>query len=116
MPDRNREGPRALATILADLFTVRGYSRVGVRSLLETAWNEAVGKPSSDQTCLGDIRRGVLDVTVAHSALLQELSAFRKEELLRALQRHPAGFRIRDFRFRLGVVDHAHHRPDGKSS
>ena len=38
------------------------------------------------QTRLGEVRRGVLNVTVAHSTLLEELMAFRKPALLAALR------------------------------
>jgi predicted nucleic acid-binding Zn ribbon protein len=45
-----------------------------------------------------------LEVLVAHSALLQELS-FRKEELLEALRRQIPEEPVREIRFRLGSVD-----------
>ena len=43
------------------------------------------GRAACRQTQLGEVRRGVLNVTVAHSALLEELAAFRKPALLAAL-------------------------------
>ena len=86
MSNPTRRGPRALSDILGELFTVRGYGRLRARQDLEDAWNKAVGEPYWRQTRLGEVRRGVLNVTVAHSMLLEELSAFRKSSLLRALR------------------------------
>jgi hypothetical protein len=104
----NRRGPRALSEILGELFTVRGYGRFQARQELEEAWNAAVGQPQCRQTLLGEVRRGVLNVTVSHSALLEELAAFRKPALLAALRSGAPGTVIHDIRFRVGPVE-----PDG---
>ena len=45
-----------------------------------------MGEPNCHQTQPGEVRRGILSVTVAHSTLLEELSAFRKTVLLEALR------------------------------
>jgi hypothetical protein len=45
-----------------------------------------------------------LSITVAHSALLEELAAFRKAELLAALRRDAPSTPIHDIRFRVGPV------------
>jgi predicted nucleic acid-binding Zn ribbon protein len=99
----NRRGPRALSDILGELFTVRGYGRFLAQQQLEDAWNAAVGEPLCRQTRLGEVRRGVLNVTVSHPALLEELAAFRKPELLAALRAGAPGTTIHDIRFRVGV-------------
>src|SRR5262245_40846672 len=97
----NRRGPRALSEILGELWTVRGYGRVWARHELEQAWNAAVGEPLCRQTQVGEVRRGVLNVTVAHPAVLEELVAFRKPTLLAALRSGAPGTVIRDLRFRV---------------
>jgi hypothetical protein len=97
-------GPRALSDILGELFTVRGYGRLRARQELEDAWNAALGKPTCWQTRLGEVRRGVLNVTVAHSTLLEELAAFRKPALLEALRSGAPATTIHDIRFRVGAV------------
>ena len=74
------------------------------RQELEDAWNEAVGEAYCRQTLLGEVRRGVLNVTVAHSTLLEELSAFRKPSLLKALRSGAPATTIHDIRFRVGPV------------
>jgi predicted nucleic acid-binding Zn ribbon protein len=100
----NRRGPRQLSEILGELFTVRGYGRLLARQELEEAWNAAVGEPYCRQTRLGDVRHGVLNVTVAHSTLLEELAAFRKPRLLAALGTNAPATPIHDIRFRVGEV------------
>jgi predicted nucleic acid-binding Zn ribbon protein len=100
----SRRGPRPLSEILGELFTVRGYGRLRARQELEDAWNAAVGEPSCRQTRLGEVRRGVLNVTVAHSTLLEELAAFRKPGLLAALRSGAPATTIHDIRFRVGEI------------
>jgi predicted nucleic acid-binding Zn ribbon protein len=104
MSNPSRRGPRPLSDILGELFTVRGYGRLRARQELEDAWNTAVGEPYCRQTRLGEVRRGVLNVTVAHSTLLEELSAFRKPALLAALRSDAPATSIHDIRFRVGTV------------
>ena len=69
----------------------RGYGRLRGLKELEDAWNAAVGEPQCHQTRVGEVRRGVLNVTVAHSTLLEELAAYRKPALLAALRRDASG-------------------------
>jgi hypothetical protein len=99
-----RRGPRALSEILGELFTVRGYGRLQARQELEEAWNVALGEPYCRQTRLGEVRRGVLNVTVAHPTLLEELAAFRKPALLAALRSGAPATAIHDIRFRIGLI------------
>jgi hypothetical protein len=106
MSERNHRGPRALSAILGELFTARGYGGLRTLSKLEEAWNQAVGEPYSRQTRVGNMQDGVLNVTVAHPTLLEELRAFRKPELLDALRSSTVGMTIRDIRFRVGPVNY----------
>jgi hypothetical protein len=105
MINPNGRGPKPLSDILGDLFAARGFSRLRARKELEDAWNAAVGEPAWRQTRLGEVRRGVLNVTVGHSALLEELAAFRKPALLAALRDAAPGSVIHDVRFRVGPLD-----------
>ena len=66
-----------LSEVLDNLFATRGYGRLLAVKELEDAWNAAVGEPGCRQTRLGEVRRGILNVTVAHSTLLEELAAYR---------------------------------------
>jgi predicted nucleic acid-binding Zn ribbon protein len=101
----NGRGPKPLSEILGNLFAARGYGRLQASSELEQAWNAAVGEPGCRQTRIGGVRRGVLNVTVAHPALLEELSTFQKPILLEALRREAPSTPILDIRFRVGPID-----------
>src|SRR6516165_7071611 len=106
MPNSRYQLPRPLCSILGDLFTRRGYGRLHTLSALDDAWRRAVGEPYSWQTRVTDVRHGILNVLVTHSALLEELNAFRKCELLSALRSSNAALIIRDIRFSVGTVNH----------
>src|SRR5450759_5190654 len=90
--------PRSLSDILGEMFTVRGYGRLWARQELENAWDTAVGEPHCRQTRIGEVRHGVLNVTVAHSTLVEELVAFRKAALLASLRSGAPGTAIHDIR------------------
>jgi hypothetical protein len=104
MPNPIHREPRRLSDILGELFTARGYGRLQARQELEAAWNAALGEPLCRQTRLGEVRHGVLSVTVAHSTLLGELAAFRKPALLAALRACASASTIHDIRFRVGAI------------
>jgi predicted nucleic acid-binding Zn ribbon protein len=104
-PSPKRRGPKPVADILGELFAARGLGRLRARRELEDAWAAAVGEPGCRQTRLGEVRRGVLSVTVAHPALLEELAAFHKPALLAALREAAPGTVLHDIRFRVGPVD-----------
>src|SRR5262245_22044572 len=97
-------GAKSLSDILCELMAVRGYGRQFAREMLENAWNQAIGEPYYRQTQVGEMRHGVLSVTVAHPSILEELAAFRKATLLTALQLSDLGIAIRDIQFRVGSI------------
>jgi hypothetical protein len=97
-------GTRSLSDILCELIAVRGYGRLLAREMLESAWNTAIGEPYCRQTQVGEMRHGVLNVTVAHPSLLEELASFRKATLLAALQSSDLGTVIHDIQFQVGSV------------
>lgn len=105
MAEPKRRGPKALGDILGELFAARGYGRLRAVTELEVAWNSAVGEPACRQTQLGGVRRGVLNITVSHPSLLEELSAFRKPQLLAALRREVPTAVIHDIKFRVGPIE-----------
>ncbi len=104
MPNPDQRGPRPLSDVLGELFALRGYGRLHAMAGLQSAWDAAVGEPHRGRTRLGDVRRGTLTVTVDHPALLEELSAYRKGDLLQALRESCPEARIEDLRFRIGPV------------
>lgn len=111
MTPPNSKGPRSLGDALSSLFAAKGFSRLRAASELEDAWIETVGESAAPQTKLGGLRHGVLSIIVAHPALLEELAAFRKSELLAALREKVPNLSLQDLRFRVGSV-----QPDSEAA
>jgi predicted nucleic acid-binding Zn ribbon protein len=70
---------------------------------LETAWREVAGESLAGRTRVGAVRRGVWEITVETSALLQQIT-FQQRALLQQLQDKKPHFAIRQLRFRVGPV------------
>jgi predicted nucleic acid-binding Zn ribbon protein len=98
-------GPEVLGEVLSRLFTARGWGRRQERLRLEQAWAEAIGPERADQTRVGAIRRGVLEIEVGTAPLLQELVHFHKRRLLEQVRRRLHGVTVTDLRFRAGIVN-----------
>ena len=95
-----KRDPRRIADVLSDLLSQRGYAQVRTSEDCQAAWSKVVGDLSKF-TFAGDVKRGVLQVTVSNSVILQELT-FRKRELIEEVAQALPSHRIRDVRFRLG--------------
>ena len=102
MPPASPGGPENLSEVLSRLFTARGWGRKSERVALESAWAEAVGPDAAD-TRVNALRRGVLEVEVRTSVLMQELAQFRKRSILTAMRGRLPGVAITDIKFRAGV-------------
>lgn len=95
--------PQHVATILAQLMARRGYARQQGGAELQEAWRSAAGGVLAEYSRAAQVRRGALEVIVANSTLVQELS-FQKTTLLDALRRLLPDEAIKDLRFRVGQV------------
>lgn len=96
--------PQPIAEVLAQLLARRGYARQTAAAGCEAAWREAAGPSLAKLTRAGNIRRGVLEVFVANSTLLQEVG-FQKIQLLERLRQTLADESVRDLRFRVGPIE-----------
>ena len=96
--------PELIGDVLAQLMARRGFTRVRSAAACAAAWREAAGEMAARYTRVGGLRRKKLEVTVANSTLVQELS-FRKPALLAAMARLLPDERIEDLRFRVGPVE-----------
>jgi predicted nucleic acid-binding Zn ribbon protein len=99
-----RSGPRPIGDVLGELAARRGFARLHTACLCEAAWREAAGEQAACYSRAGPIRRGKLEITVANSTWLQELS-FRKRQLLSTLAELLPDEKIKDLRFRVGPID-----------
>ncbi|RMG02420.1 MAG: DUF721 domain-containing protein [Planctomycetota bacterium] len=93
--------PQRLGEILAQETARLGLGRVKAVRRLELVWARLVGSPLDEFTQPGSVRRGTLEVLVAASVIMHELS-FRKPELIARLQEEVPEMGIQDIRFRIG--------------
>ena len=82
----------------------RGYARQQSGGACIEAWRTAVGDAMAKFTRPGAIKRGVLEVVVANSTLVHELT-FQKVDLVRRLTELLPDETIRDLRFRVGAIE-----------
>jgi predicted nucleic acid-binding Zn ribbon protein len=100
---RPRE-PRRIADVINQLLARRGYAQGQATEQLEKAWSEAVGGHLARHSRPATLKRGVLEIIVRSSTVLQELT-FQKKQLLGRLRSSDAGAAIRDLRFHVGQLD-----------
>ena len=97
------KGPETIGNILSELMARRGFARIQSTEALETAWRRAAGPLAAQYSRIGGMRRGVLEIIVANSTLVQELG-FQKQDLLAALQQLLPDEGIKCLRFRAGNI------------
>ena len=98
-----KTGPQSIGNILAELMAQKGFGRVRGAEALEEAWREAAGELAAGYTRVGTLRRGKLEVIVANSMLVQELT-YQKPALLKTLRERLPDEKIQDLRFRVGTI------------
>jgi predicted nucleic acid-binding Zn ribbon protein len=94
--------PRPLGSLLTRLLARTGYDRQQGSDALQKAWAEVAPASLQGSSQPGIIRRGVLEVFVSHSALVQEFG-FHKQAVLAELQQLVPAEGITDIRCRLLV-------------
>lgn len=97
-------GPRKIGSVVNDLMARTGYARVQSSSDYQVAWNAAVGEKMASHCRVGNVRRGVLEVIVRNSAIVQELT-FISKKLVKKLNQLTPDQKIREIRFRVGNID-----------
>ncbi|HEX4150125.1 MAG TPA: DUF721 domain-containing protein [Pirellulales bacterium] len=95
---------KKMADVLSELLTRRGYARAQAGTAYVDAWHTAAGELVSRYTRPGNVRRGVLEVLVANSTLMQELT-FQKQTILNQLARLLPDERIVDLKLRVGPIE-----------
>lgn len=81
----------------------KGYGNLQTAYEWTQVWRDAAGSQAAHSRA-GKVSRGVLEVIVRNSTVLQELT-FRKKQLLQAVQKQASQFQIKDLRFRVGEID-----------
>lgn len=95
--------PKPIGDVIAQLVQRRGYAQVRAASEWNQAWQDAAGEHFARVTEVGQLRRGVLEVTAANSLVMQELG-FEKERILAALQAARPEAGLKQLRFRVGRI------------
>lgn len=98
--DRRRGAPRKLNSVLADLITHRGYAQQQTNEELAQAWNQTVGQGLAESSRVGQLRRGILEILVSNSVVLQELQ-FGKPTFLADMNRLLPQHDLKELRFRV---------------
>ncbi|MFO0905268.1 MAG: DUF721 domain-containing protein [Pirellulales bacterium] len=95
-----RPDPAKINNLVADLMARRGYGQLLSASELQDAWQEIVGAAAAAKSRVGKVTRGVLQVFVQSSVLVQELT-FKKQKIVADLSRRLPDRKIRDVKFRV---------------
>jgi len=97
-------GPKKVQGVVARLMEKRGYAQIRTVGLRDEAWHQAAGEEVGRISQVVGIRRGVFEVLVANSLVVQELT-FSKETLLAKLQHALPDAGIKQLRFRVGQLN-----------
>jgi predicted nucleic acid-binding Zn ribbon protein len=81
----------------------RGYARVESGGACAAAWRVAAGAQLAACTRATQVRRGVLEVLVSNSTMVQELG-FQKQQLIKRLAELVPDEKIRDLKLRVGPI------------
>lgn len=95
--------PQPIKEVLAELILRRGYAREQSAAAFDAAWRAAAGEFMAGHTRCGLLRRGVLEIVVANSLMMQEIT-FRKAALVTELVRLLPSAQIKDIKLRVGVI------------
>ena len=95
--------PKRIGDVLAELMARRGYARVRSGGACGDAWREAAGQSVAACSRATLVRRGVLEVWVSHSTMVQEIG-YQKQALLKRLAELLPDENIRDLKLRVGPV------------
>ncbi len=96
-----KEGPHRIKDIVRQCLKMWGISHTAAarQDRLAAIWQEIVDQETAVHTRVLGLRRGVLQVEVDSAARLQELTCFKKEQLLADLKEALPERHIRDIRF-----------------
>lgn len=88
--DSQPAGPTAIGRLMSRLLARTGYDREQATSGLVDAWQQAVPEHLRAASQPGLVRRGVLEVFVTHSAVVQEMGFHKRQAVIRLAELVPA--------------------------
>ncbi|MBI2901616.1 MAG: DUF721 domain-containing protein [Planctomycetes bacterium] len=89
-----REGPRRLGELMAEVLKTSGVTRRDELRELSDAWCRSAGPEAAARSRVVSLRNGTLTVVVESPALRQELETFRRDEVIRRMRADVPGRRI----------------------
>jgi predicted nucleic acid-binding Zn ribbon protein len=99
--------PKRIGNVVAQLVQRKGYAQIRAAGEREEAWRDALAGQGGEQwiatTRVAGLRRGVFEIQVANSLLMQELT-FQKESLLKRLQDALPEDKIKRIKFSVGQI------------
>lgn len=95
--------PKRIGDILSQLMARRGYARVESGDACADAWRDAAGAEVAACSRATQVRRGVLEVIVTHSTMVQEIG-FQKPALIKRLAELLPDENIRDLKLRVAPI------------
>jgi len=95
--------PQKSANLIAQLMARKGYGQQKSANEIDETWNAIAADAWREQTRVGTIRRGVLEIVVSTSVLNQRLE-FDKKRLLTELNQRLPQIKLNDIRFRIGNI------------
>ncbi len=98
---RHRVEP--IGNVIAEIISRRGIAASRSAEACQAAWRQAVGSDLAEFTRCGEVRRKRLEVRVASSIVIQELT-FQKQEILARLNEAMPELGVTDLRFRVGEI------------
>ena len=103
--DRQRFFPRAKKAqdVINQILARRAVGQQKSTDQLAQAWKEAVDSRWHALTFVGKLNRGILEVNVANSTMVQHLN-FQKAKILEELVRRLPQNRLKDIRFKVGPI------------
>ena len=99
-PRFDSSGPLPIGRVMARLLARTGYAEEQAADGLAEAWRQACPEAFRGRSQAGLVRRGVLEVFLRHSALVQEFG-FHKRDVLERLQQLLPAAGIADIRCRV---------------
>ncbi|MBM3971454.1 MAG: DUF721 domain-containing protein [Planctomycetes bacterium] len=93
--------PLHVRKVLSELIALKGLARVHGPEQLQQAWRSVAGDEIGRKSRVLELNRGVLNVGVSNSGLLNELVGFHRQTLLEQLQQQFSHLKIQDIKFRL---------------
>ena len=95
--------PKPIGKVVAQLLTAKGYGRQQSDAHLADIWANVVGESLAAVSRVGRLKRGQLEVRVASSTAVQELT-FDQRRIVARLQAEMPGARIQRLHFRVGAL------------